>query len=161
MSSQSELKKNIWENVERTNQNSVWKYFYKEKNSQLTMCKLCSKEIKCSGGSTSGMHTHMKTVHNETTTNKRKADSSETIIKSPVKITQYFTKIEDNSLEACVSRMVALDGFAYSKFVTSMDLRNLFLAKSFKTNLPKSANSIRKIVVISLILFYYGSFYNS
>lgn len=147
----SQSQKKVWENVERSDPNSVWKHFYKEKSSHEAKCKLCSKIIKCAGSSTSGLHTHLKTSHNEI--NKRKVDSEgpSTIVKSPEKVTKYFRTIEDNTLEACVSRMVALDGFPYIKFVSSMDLRNLFLAKGFKANLPKSANSIRKIVVKQFI----------
>lgn len=161
MSSQSQSHK-VWENVDRSDPNSVWKYFFKEKTSQLTKCKLCSKEIKCAGSSTSGMHTHIKTVHSDIITNKRKALNEIAVIKSPAKITKYFPLVEDNSLEACVSRMVALDGFPYVKFVTSIDLRNLFLAKAFKTDLPKSENSIRKVVVMTffIILIYNSALFH-
>ena len=42
---------------------SVWNHFLIEKNGLVAKCKKCAKEIKCTAGSTSGLHTHLKTIH--------------------------------------------------------------------------------------------------
>ena len=44
-------------------ENSVWFYFLREKKGQISKCKKCNKVIKTQGGSTSGLHTHLKTLH--------------------------------------------------------------------------------------------------
>ena len=64
---------------------------------------------------------------------------------SKKKITAYFSKTVDDSLEATVSRTVCLDGVPFRTFVTSADLRSLFAAKGHC--LPKSANTIRGYVI--------------
>ena len=44
------------------NESSVWFYFLREKSGNVAKCKNknCNKEIKTSGGSTSGLHTHVE-----------------------------------------------------------------------------------------------------
>ena len=51
----------------------------------------------------------------------------------------------DNTMAAVLARMTALDGLPFSVFCTSEDLRKSMKARGF--DLPKSANSIRKLVV--------------
>ena len=51
----------------------------------------------------------------------------------------------DNTMAAVLARMTALDGLPFSVFCTSEDLRKSMMARGF--DLPKSANSIRKLVV--------------
>jgi hypothetical protein len=44
----------------------VWQKFDKIKNSTgkiVAKCKICEKIIQCSGGSTSGLRTHLRTIH--------------------------------------------------------------------------------------------------
>ena len=47
----------------RIDENSVWFYFLRDKENQLAKCKNSVKEIKSHGGSTSGLHTHLRTNH--------------------------------------------------------------------------------------------------
>jgi len=52
--------------VEYKNGEGVWKHFLRATDGQSTRCKLClPKEmiIKTTGGSTTGLHTHLKTKH--------------------------------------------------------------------------------------------------
>lgn len=60
------------------------------------------------------------------------------------KINQYFTKEKLNLAEK-LARMVAKDGLTFKVFTTSQDLRDGLIAQGFK-NIPKSPNTIRKIV---------------
>lgn len=45
-------------------QTSVWYYFLRSDNKALGQCKLCEKIIKSTGGTTSGLMTHLRTLHN-------------------------------------------------------------------------------------------------
>ena len=45
------------------NNSGVWKHFLHFKDLELAKCKTCSKEIKCKGGSTCGMRSHLKLMH--------------------------------------------------------------------------------------------------
>lgn len=71
------------------------------------------------------------------------------------KISSYFEKVENKCLELYVSRLVALDGFTFSIFTTSADLRELFAAKGIffiihklgYKELPKNHCDIRNIVL--------------
>ncbi|GBP57394.1 hypothetical protein EVAR_51241_1 [Eumeta japonica] len=59
------------------------------------------------------------------------------------KLDDYFTKTksDDDNLDDVLARMIALDGFPFSVFITSDNLRKLLLAKY--TDLPKSAVTIQ------------------
>lgn len=48
-----------------TDESSVWHYFLRSEDKNLAKCKvcLCEKIIKTVGGSTSGMKTHLRTIH--------------------------------------------------------------------------------------------------
>ncbi|GBP30633.1 hypothetical protein EVAR_76177_1 [Eumeta japonica] len=63
------------------------------------------------------------------------------------KLDDYFTKTksDDDNLDDVLARMIALDGFPFSVFITSDNLRKLLLAKY--TDLPKSAVTIQKRVM--------------
>ena len=63
-----------------------------------------------------------------------------------VKISEYMVHAGENSLEAAVSRMTARDGFPFSVFCTSGDLRAGLFARGF-VNLPKSPNTVRALVM--------------
>lgn len=129
------------------NQDTIWAYFLREKNGYSAQCKKCQKEIKCSGGSTSSLHKHLKAIH-DTSILKRKLNSSEIVPKPPKKIYDYFGSKFDDSLPAILSRMTARDGLPFSVFCTSVDLRRLLLAKGFhESDIPKSPNTIRNIVL--------------
>jgi len=51
-----------------TDHAGIWQYYLREKKrGQKAMCKECSVIVKCEGGSTSGLHTHQRTKHNNNT----------------------------------------------------------------------------------------------
>ena len=58
----------------------------------------------------------------------------------------YFASEKKTTLDETLARMTALNGLTFNIFITSKDLRQLLITSGFK-NLPKSANSIKKIVV--------------
>lgn len=131
-----------------TNRAEVWQFFEKSANVASAKCKRCSKTIKTTGGSTKGLHTHLRTIHNIDT--RRKDDDETTALTSQPetkkrKLTDFFATKDDNSLQAMVSRMVARDGFPFKVFVTSNDLRSALRAKGFE--LPKSEHSFRKMTM--------------
>jgi hypothetical protein len=41
----------------------IWRYYLRETNGQFAKCKLCDSILKVTGGSTKGLHVHMKTKH--------------------------------------------------------------------------------------------------
>lgn len=134
---------------------SVWSYFLVAKDGNSAKCKRCPAILKTLGGSTKGLHTHLSSKHNIkilADVNRLTASTSqdsENLNTSPPpakrKLEDYFTKSADDSLDDVLARMIALDGFPFSVFITSDDLRKLLLAKY--TDLPKSAVTIRKRVM--------------
>jgi hypothetical protein len=135
------------------NESSVWHHFLIERNGQLAKCKQCSKEIRCGGGSTSGLHTHLKTMHG---INKRKISEITSSISSDQDqpsqskksnlITSFFKTDKNERLAKVLARMTARDGLSFNIFNTSIDIREGLIARGFK-ELPKSANTIRNMVL--------------
>ena len=41
----------------------VWEHFLREKGGNSDKCKLCSTILKATGGSTKGLHEHLKQIH--------------------------------------------------------------------------------------------------
>ena len=41
----------------------IWQHFKRSQCSKLAECQICKKVIKCDGGSTKGLHVHLKTIH--------------------------------------------------------------------------------------------------
>lgn len=62
--------------------NSVWYYFTRTVEKDVATCKQCSKKIKAAGGSTSGLHNHLKSQHkiNILKRKQEKADDSDSSI---------------------------------------------------------------------------------
>lgn len=154
---------------------SVWYYFLRAADSQSCKCNLCQKIIKSIGGTTTGLRVHLKSSHGidislklDIEENKDSstiqppsqttptASSSNQLLKqdhaysisSPLvkkrKVTDYFQS--SHSMEAIVSRMVALDGLAFSIFCTSEDQRRLFTNSGYD-KLPKTPKGIKNIVM--------------
>ena len=40
----------------------IWQYYIREKKRQRAQSNVCSLVVKCEGGSTSGLHTHQRTI---------------------------------------------------------------------------------------------------
>ena len=130
------------------NKNSLWFYFKKVSEKDIAVCTQCTKKIKTAGGSTSGLHSHLKSQHkiNLLKRDQEKIVESFNVIDSEPKITCYFKKTIDDSFPALLARMTALDGIPFIKFCKSQDLRMLLIAKGFK-EIPKSSKTIKKHVM--------------
>lgn len=131
---------------------SVWQHYNKTKDGGV--CKLCSRQIKAAGGSTSGLRGHLKSQHEINLLKRGKSIPLSGISgkrdSQPYKeistITSYFKPIVDDSFPAVIARLTALDGLPFNKFCTSEDLRKLLKVKGYR-DIPKSPNTIRKIVL--------------
>ena len=55
--------------------NSSWSYFEKTICKNAGICKKCSRTIKAIGGSTSGLHTHLRTSHDINLLKRQKDDN--------------------------------------------------------------------------------------
>lgn len=144
----------------------VWEYFERDSNGQSARCKLCHPKtsLKTVGGSTKGLHTHLQTKHKISVLKKKsdgnvggigaaavpntgseeKASCTASAVDGP--LNKYVLYDFDRTLGATVSRMTARDGLPFRVFATSPDMRKAMAALGF-TNLPKTANSIQKIVM--------------
>lgn len=87
------------------------------------------KKLKTTGGSATGLHTHLRTVHSNitavetgtpssestpsTSTSSTTTSQEQTKLKKRKLMTEYFRSSE--SMEAIVSRMTALNGSKWSK----------------------------------------------
>lgn len=140
MASESDNKKNL-----------VWDHFTRA-GKDFAKCKLCKKTLKVAGGSTSGLHSHLKTQHNTNLLKRLQqeelvtvAPSTSILQKQKNSISSYFKKDVDDSLAAVISRMATKDGVPFMKFCSSDDLRKLFKKSGYEV--PKSPQSIKKIVM--------------
>lgn len=133
---------------------SVWHYYLVDKQGQVAKCKQCSKEIKCCGGSTSGLHTHLKTIHkvnlktkSDTAVNTEK-DASSSSQSQPKKITlcDYFKSKKTEQLCEILARMVARDGLPFRIFSSSEDIRKGLVARGYQ-DIPKSAAIIKSMTI--------------
>ncbi|GBP64617.1 hypothetical protein EVAR_46546_1 [Eumeta japonica] len=117
------------------------------KDGNSAKCKRCPSILKTLGGSTKGLHTHLSTKHNIKVISASTSQDTENLNTAPPpakrKLDDYFTKTksDDDNLDDVLARMIALDGFPFSVFITSDNLRKLLLAKY--TDLPKSAVTIQ------------------
>lgn len=166
----------IFEEFKRNEVNTVWCHFLRSKSGQVAKCKHCYKELKCAGGSTGGLHCHLKTLHDIFVLKRTDASisikhespavpekkskpnvktpatpltSSTTTTAAPIPTPTkkpMYSKTVDDTLPAILSRMTALDGLPFSFFCTSTDIRRLLAAKGFQ-NIPKTSNTIEKLVV--------------
>lgn len=128
---------------------SVLSYYLVAKDGNSAKCKRCPGILKTLGGSTNGLHTHLLSKHNIKVISASTSQDSENLNTAPPPakrmLDDYFTKSADDSLDDILARMIALDGFPFSVFITSDDLRKLLLEKY--TDLPKSAVTVRKRVM--------------
>lgn len=132
----------------------VWQYFIRNRVKQTAQCNKCKKTLMSYGGSTTSLHSHLKTAHGISSSKRTATDNnSVTDETSPQpssskksQITSFFTKKNDDSLAAIISRMTAKDGVPMSLFCTSIDMRKLLAAKGFQ-DIPRSPNTIRRTIL--------------
>lgn len=134
----------------------IWGYFLRDKSGEFAKCKTCkfNKELKTGGGSTSGLHKHMMSVHSINTLKKPASDvnissiasnSSNSANNAKKSVITSFFNLDDNSLDAVLARMTAVDGLPFRIFVTSVELRKSLSARGF--DVPKSESTIRYMVI--------------
>ena len=141
------------EHSKANDKNLPWFHFVREKPGQCAKCKFCKKIIKKHGGPTSGLHTHLKTIHR---VNLLKRDvGSPTVLgssellqtsKPSVTMNNFFKSDKiDGSLLAILVRMTACDGLSFNLICTSYDIRKGLTASGF-FNIPKDHKTIHKMV---------------
>ena len=52
----------------------IWQHFLREKQGQSAKCKLCNTVLKTVGGSTKGLHEHLKRVHDMSVLKRKTVD---------------------------------------------------------------------------------------
>ena len=129
----------------------IWEHFRRSTCGKLAQCKLCKKTLKCEGGSTKGLHMHIRSIHqievlkrnitNETNMELSKQPKQPNI--SAVRTLDYY--INDTSLPAILARMTACDGLSFNVFTTSLDIRRSISALGH--SIPKSVSGVRDQVV--------------
>lgn len=129
----------------------IWLHFLREKHGQSAKCKVCKAVLKTTGGSTKGLHEHLKRVHDNSVL-KRPVDdpANDNVIQSKPNavgpMIKYVMDSNDRSLQAVISRMTARDGLPFSVFTTSPDLRKCLLALGYD-HIPNSAEHIKQLVM--------------
>ena len=124
----------------------IWNHYKKSKCGKFAECQICTKILKCDGGSTKGLHVHLKSVH-KIDLIKRKIGEGDSLnnTKKPSAVKKLDFFMADSSLPAVLARMTACDGFSFKIFITSQDLRKSLTALGH--SLPKSATVIRELVM--------------
>ena len=129
----------------------IWQHFLRSESGKLAQCKVCKKVLKCDGGSTKGLHVHLKSTHQIEITLKRKNDQiPENYSQSKsTKVTKIDLFLNESTLPKVLARMTACDGLPFNIFITSKDLRKSLIALGH--SLPRSVTTIREQV------FKYGA----
>ena len=113
-------------------------------------------EIQCRGGSTSGLHVHLTTLHD---VNLRKRDVQVTNLendeheltttedaKSKFLLTDYFNSDKRKKLSEVLACMTGYDGILFHLVSTSVDIRRGLITRGCSA-LPKSPVTINKMVL--------------
>lgn len=119
----------------------------------------CDKILKTHSDSTGGLLSHLEKhqINFRKKNQSNKSSTSASVSVKPtqsceetsehqhkkVKISHYLHDANENSLEACLSRMTACNDLPFAVFCTSEDLRVGLSARGFN-NIPKSFNTIRR-----------------
>ena len=120
----------------------VWSHFDKDANSGI--CKLCSRKIKCNGGTTSGLKYHLRYVH------KLEMQSSATIAVSTNNSSKSstFKDIRD------VICNLAIDGIAIRTISNNLIINDYCQLRGLK--MPKNPTRVMKILYEKEeVLFYF------
>jgi len=131
----------------------VWEHFLREKGGNSAKCKLCSTILKATGGSTKGLHEHLKRIHSVSVLKRQSADddtgpsTSSAPTHRPGPMKKYLIdNLEENSLAATLSRLTACDGLSFNVIATSMDLRRGLVAMGF-SQVPSAVATIKQHVM--------------
>lgn len=129
----------------------MWQHFLRDEKGENAKCIKCKTIIKTAGGSTSGLHKHLRNVHS---IHKRPPTETEDV--APKKqvclasqITNFYKKTprEDETLASVVAQMVAQDGLPIRLLITSVGIRKGLIARNF-LDLPTSAETFRRMIVL-------------
>jgi hypothetical protein len=144
----------------------VWQYFLREKNGQYAKCKRCENEIKTAGGTTTGLHVHLRTKHDIDFKKRPSEDSSANVASGsgvsgslsvkksrladsgtgPGTLANFMMNKDERSLEATIARMAARDRLPFRVFASSPDMRKALMLMGF-SQIPKSVHTIKKMVM--------------
>ena len=75
--------------------------------------KICKKIIKCDGGSTKGLHVHVKIIHQIEILKLTRSEGNSDHISKPNVAGKLDRFINDASLPAVLARMKACDGLSF------------------------------------------------
>ena len=124
----------------------IWQHYRKSLCGKLAECKICKSILKCEGGSTKGLHVHLKSVHHIELLKRKNVATIEAVTETKAaKVSKIDHFIQNNTLSAVLARITACDGLSFSIFITSQDLRKSIMALGH--TLPKSVSGIRDQVI--------------
>ena len=138
------------------NKEGIWEHVRKEKHGQTAKCKICQTVLKTTGGSTKGLHEHMKRVHSVNVLKRKVHDDPQpstsaasaktTSATGAGPMSKYLMHSSEQSLPAVLSRMTACDDLSFRIFVSSKDLRKALMAMGF-SQLPNTHVGIKQLVM--------------
>jgi len=133
----------------------VWQHFLRDKQCQEAQCNLCNAKLKTVGGSTTGLHEHLHSMH-QISVLKRSASHSDDNSPQPTtskrlttqsgSMCQFMISRNENTLAATLARMTAKDGLPFRVFVMSSDLRRA-LTELGVGSLPNSTTDVKQTVM--------------
>ena len=108
----------------------IWNHFKRSVCGKLADCNPCKKVLKCEGGSTKGLHNHLKSQHQidllkRSNNEERNSEISKSAISNTCAVRKLDYYMNDASLPAVLARMTVCDGLSFYLFTTSMDLRKV------------------------------------
>lgn len=120
----------------------VWEYFEKTfSSSNDAKCKMCNSLIKCKGSSTSGLITHLKTIHKIVIKNI-KEDKTTEVPKKQIKLDEF---IKRETLAELLSKCAAKDGMSLRMITKSDAIREFIQKRGFV--MPKSQTTVKNLII--------------
>ena len=126
--------------IEEKKESAVWQHFLHSKELELAKCKICKADIKCKGGSTSSMRSHLKAKHNLEIPSK-----PEVVKKKETPSINEFFHVAKDPLAVVVTELIACDGIPIRVLETSHRLRAALKAQGY--SLPSDDKGIKAIMM--------------
>lgn len=121
-----------------SNRSKIWDHFVR-KTKETAECKKCNKSLKCCGGSTSSLNSHVKNVHG---ININESDSSG--FKKQKTLGEY---VQRKSIEEEISRLASADGLSFHCITNSKFIQESLQKTKYDKPHPTSHTGVRNLLL--------------
>ena len=98
----------------------IWTFYTPKEGENAANCNDCGKLLKTTGGSTRGLHVHLKTIHGIEIQKPEEQNVSK--IKKQKATVEAKVSGNEKTLKAIVSRLIAKDGLSFRTIANSSNI---------------------------------------